>query len=234
MNNVVFAVIIAAILGAAYGLVFTKNRREKIKFEKLHFNKIRFAFNYYIAMPLLLFAILGAVIATKFMDMDEVKYLPVLIFYFILLGILIIGILIATPIIRKHEIKIESEKIDYNLDDIKDKNEFTFLSNKGFNVIFSQAGVKIDEQLYPFSQFNVSLQISNKYMVVNLNLCFDNKDENSDETITSFFIPLTKESLYAMRKYNLPIQYQEDLDYIINNKETAVKQILTYGMLKHK
>ncbi|MEL7570636.1 MAG: hypothetical protein AAGU14_08765, partial [Eubacteriaceae bacterium] len=220
MNNVVYVTILGGIIGVMYALLITKNKREKIKSEKLHLNKIRFTFNYYIAMPVLLVTMLGAVIATKFMDMDEVKYLPVLIVYFIITGIFIIGIFIAAPIIRKHEIKIESEKIDYNFDDVKDKSEFIFLSNKGFNVIFSQAGVKIDEQLYPFSQFNVSLQISNKYMVVNLNLCFDNKDENSDETITSFFIPLTKESLYAMRKYNLPIQYQEDLDYIINNKET--------------
>ncbi|NMC55985.1 MAG: hypothetical protein GYA50_02020 [Eubacteriaceae bacterium] len=232
MNNIVFAVIIAAILGAAYGLILTKNNR--IKIEKLKMNKIRFTINYYVAMPFLAFGIFGALVSCRLMDIDEVKYLPILITYFIIIGVFILGFFIAMPIIRKHEIKIESEKIDYNLDDIKDKSEFIFLSNKGFNVIFSQAGIKIDEQLYSFSQFNVSLQTSNKYMIVNLNLCFDNKDENSNEKINSFFISLTKESLYAIQKYNIPIQYQEDLDYIINNKENAVKQILTYGMLKHK
>lgn len=232
MNNVLYITILGGIIGTVYGLILTKNN--KIKIEKLKMNKIRFTINYYVAMPFLAFGILGALISCRLMDIDEVKYLPILIIYFIIIGVFIFGFFIAMPIIRKHEIKIESEKIDYNLDDIIDKNEFIFLSNKGFNVIFSQAGIKIYEQLYPFSQFDVSLQISNKYMIVNLNLCFANKDKNSDETINSFFIPLTKESLYAMKKYNIPIQYQEDLDYIINNKESAVKQIFTYGMLKHK
>ena len=115
-----------------------------IKREKSKMNSIRFIFNYYVAMPVLAFGILGAAVSAVFMTIDEAKYLPILIAYFGILVLAIIGLLIASPIIRKREIMLEISKLDFEIDCIDDRNEFEFISDENFRITLSSHGIKVD------------------------------------------------------------------------------------------
>lgn len=210
--------------------------KEILKSEKSKMNKIRFIVNHYIALPYAAFAIIGAIISTIFMDIDEVKYLPILITYFIVIGVGGICLLIATPIIRKIEIKLECAKKDFDISSVGDKDEFEFyVLDEELTIKLSSNGIIIDEHLYEFSYFDVSLLFTSNSFLVDLNICFKSKyitEEDCSEMQHMIIIPLTKELIYAIKKYNVIVRNQHELDFIVNNKEIAIKQILTYGKLK--
>ena len=73
-------------------------------------------------------------------------------------------------------------------------------------------------------------------MIVNLALYFNRKEDEQlqytgNEQI-DFTIPLIKELIFAIKKYQIPVENQKELDFIMSNKKTAVTQILKYGKLK--
>lgn len=197
-------------------------------------NKIRFITNRYIAMPFLAFSILGAVVSLVLMSIDEVKYLPVLIVYFVITGVASIGLFITTPIIRKKEIQIELGKYNSSIDDVEDKDEVEFFTNEEFNVTLSRQGIEIAEYFFDYSYFDIYLQTGNRLNLVNLNIMFFSNlkyDRDVDEKI-QFSIPFSKELLYSIKEYHVPIENEDDMRFIINNKEAAFSQIYKYGRIK--
>lgn len=127
-------------------------------------NKIRFITNRYIVMPFLAFSILGAFVSLVLMSIDEVKYLPVLIVYFVITGVASIGLFITTPIIRKKEIQIELGKYNFSIDDVEDKDEVEFFTNEEFNVTLSRQGIEIAEYFFDYSYFDIYLQTGNRLL----------------------------------------------------------------------
>ncbi|MDF2700892.1 MAG: hypothetical protein K0Q49_2455 [Haloplasmataceae bacterium] len=207
--------------------------KEIIKNEKEKMNKIRFIVNYYIALPFALLAILSGIISVILMDLDEEKYLPVFIAWLIMIGVCCVLLLIATPIIRKKEILIECAKKDFDLRSVEDQDEFEFSDSEQVQKIkLSSKGIIIGERLYDVHSFDVTLIIKNYLLLVDLTICFTRKDINEEQSDNKICISLTKELIYALKKFNVNVRNQDELDFIINNKEIAFKQILTYGKLK--
>ncbi|MCD4827013.1 MAG: hypothetical protein K8Q99_04470 [Acholeplasmataceae bacterium] len=208
---------------------------EIIKEEKKQMNPIRAKVNYVI-VPLFLLLGFGTLIAiTILMSIDEVRYLPHFIGGMIFFGVLCVIILISVPFTRKIELRLENSKYDFSytqLDDIESIEVEPFEgADEGTKVIFNNNGLNTYGQQYDYNHFEISFITSNKYNQIFLGVRFLllNTNEEFDPFLTFKF----DGKFYSIIKhFEIPINNRQVMEYLLENKEDAFKQIYNYGYIK--
>jgi hypothetical protein len=200
--------------------------------EKTRMNRIRYIYNYYILIPVILIFIIGLVILTYLTDNDAV-----FIIAFALFGIVLTSLMVAMYFIRKKEIKLECAKYNFDVLKVPNYDEYEFVAHKeNVKIILNENGILIDEQnFFKYDQFDIRLSAISNHFLVFINLEFNSNDITELNGLYfleySFSIPLNKELVYAINKFNINITNKNDLDYIINNKERSFKILMKYGQL---
>lgn len=206
-----------------------------IKMEKEKMNPIRFKINYiyvpiYLLTIILLFGTIGILLSV-----DEEKYTNVSIILFALIFLSLIGLLIATPVIRKKEVKIELTKYDLSIKDekpfykIKSLDYSKFGLSRNLDVTFEKNNIRVLDKDYQYDDFYITLSTGNHLIQVEILISFIL--QNDDENLYLVF-KLNNDLLNAIYNYNLKIHNKDILFYIVNNKQDAFNQILKYGRVK--
>lgn len=207
--------------------------RELLKKEKEEMNKIRAIVNYTI-VPITLVIIFSIfIINLILLTIDEEKYSTLAIILFIVVGIILMSLLISSFFVRKKEVKIELSKYDFTIDNEPEK-EYVIKNTEGTSFIFNKEGIIYNEKLYEYDDISVMLCTNNHLSKVNIFISFHIAKAN--KYIKPYFlIRLDKDLVNVIKKYNIKFSNkdQEKLDYILNNKEEAFKQIITYGYIKN-
>jgi len=118
-----------------------------MKFEKENMNKIRYITNYrivpaYAGLVMVCLAIVGIL-----MEMDETRYTPTAIGIFVFIGVVTIGLLSATPLVRKKEIEAEMNRYDFDIAGVEAKNIYDF-SGDEVSFRFDKNGMYINEDFF--------------------------------------------------------------------------------------
>jgi hypothetical protein len=227
--------------------------KDTIKYEKSQMNRIRYVFNYriiaFMTIPIFGLLILIAILTS----IDEQKYNSVAILLFIIDSFLMLGIGIASPFIIRKENEIEIAKWKNELFGVMPvKNLQSFLLAPPFMssmAEFTSEGIiikpaddsicdepfedvtKENEYFFPYHNVKVSFEMSNPLRLVKMFFSFEAKMDGAEEE-DYFFIPLSQDLIKIVKKHNLTIENSEQLDYVLNNLEEAVTQILKYGKIK--
>jgi len=215
----------------AFVLLSKTNIKDRIRNEKQHMNKIRFIMNHVIVPIYIFITIVSMALGGILMETDEAKYTPVFIGIMIGYGLLSLALLVSVPFMRKKELRIELANVDYDTLSVEDKKEYEFLDSYQMKVMLSAPGVVIDDVLYKYERFNIGVATSNYLLRIAIYLHFSFRDEDEKYGF-EFSIPVTKELLYAVRKFNIDMVNKEDFDFIVYNKEKAFHQIFKYGYVK--
>lgn len=200
--------------------------------EKKNMNSIRWKVNYvlvpiFLGVMVIIFSIVGIT-----MSIDEEKYTPLAILLISIFGLMCVGLLSINPFIRKQEIKIEVSK--YNFDKVVLENnsfyEFT-PCNENTVVIFKEKTLEINGKDYDYSCFDIMIISSNSLNKINLTVLFTLQNSGREHNPYLVF-ELDGRMISVLDKFNIMIKNRDVLDFIINNKEEAFKQIYNYGYVK--
>lgn len=206
--------------------------KELLKKEKEEMNKIRAVVNYTI-VPISLVIIFSILITNLILlTINEERYTTLAIILFIIVGIILISLLISSFFVRKKEIKLELSKYDFTVDK-ESKKEYIIKNTEGTAFVFNELGIIFNEKLYEYDDIAVMLCTNNHLSKVNIFISFHITKVN--KYIKPYFlIRLDKDLVNVIKKFNIKFSNkdQKNLDYILNNKEEAFKQIITYGYIK--
>ena len=202
--------------------------KDIIKNEKQQMNSIRYKINY-IFVPIFLFVAASIIITNSILlSIDEEKYTPLCIVLFSIFGLIILAMIISVPFITKKELKLEMEKYDFTIQ--KDqKEECSVESLEGIKFIFKETELVINNIIYKYDDFNINIYTLNTLRTIRINLEFVFK---KSDNFVYWNIRLNNDLLNAVTKLNINITNKPLLEYIINNKEKAFKQILNYGYVR--
>lgn len=205
------------------------------EYEKKNMNSMRWKINY-ILVPIF-FLIMGIILLVNciMLSMDEKKYTPFAIGLFLIYGLMCMGMLVITPFVRKVELKIEMSKYNFDRITLGSDSFFEFVPISGTEanivVLFQEHCLKLYDKEYNYCDFNVRLCSSNHLNKINLFIVFTL--HNSDTAYNPYLSFILEGRLITvLERFNIVIENQDELEYIIKNKENAFKQIYNYGYVK--
>ena len=103
------------------------------------------------------------------------------------------------------------------------------------NLTFLDGGILIGENEYDYSKFVVSVATTSVDNKVIMLVFFENEEvKDEDEEISVFNLPLDNNMFSIIKKFNIKLDNPEELEFIKNNIELSVKQILKYGKVQIK
>lgn len=205
--------------------------------ERENMNPIRFKINYiftpiYLLTTVILFGIIGILLS-----IDEEKYKDLCLVLFGVFALSIVVLLASTPFILKKEIKIELSRHDFAIREellqynIRCLDYSKFGLSKDLDVVFDKAGLRVNNKDYLYEDFAIYVSTGNHNMRVEIVVDFILQSE--DEKLFMIF-NMDNDLLNVIVNYNLQIKNKKVLDYIINDKEKAFKEILSHGRIRDK
>ena len=206
-------------------------------------NKIHFLINY-ILTPIwffIFFVCLTIVLIFMTSESKDDFILPSAILAGVI-ALLILAALIGMPLLKKKEIQAEIARYDFDaFDSVNDTGAFYFnynlidLSNNtqtnalliddGSKIEFNRSGVCFEDRKIPYDDLVFFITTSNKIGVVRIAVEFNVDGKQNVE------IELNKELAYILLNYNVQLDSKPDLEYLINNKADAIKQIYNTGII---
>jgi hypothetical protein len=195
-----------------------------IKREKEQMNRIRYVMNYIVVPVFLAVTAICIVIIGVTMSTDEEKYTPLAIALFAFEGVVIVLLMISVPFVRRREIQLELSKYSFD-DEAEPKDEYLFGSEYG-DVVFDRNGITCGDNYYDYADVSASIFTGNYLLLVNISIEFYLDEEQS------IMIPLSSETIHMLKQFGIELENPEVLEYILNNKEDAFKQIYSYGWIR--
>ena len=196
--------------------------REIIRQEKEIMLPLNF-FVSYILTPI--YAIISLVLITVFgvlMSVHEDKYLISGILCLCAFVVVSIIFLSTVPFVRKKAIQTEIQRYDFDFSDEPDLEIWDF-STEEIALRFKSYGMYVDDDFYNFDELMITIETSNYCKRVHIVLRFM---INPDTYIT---LPIDKRVLKMIDSFRIKIYNRSQLDYILENKKTAFKEIYNKG-----
>lgn len=197
---------------------------QAIEVEKREMLPLNFTMSYWVAplyvlVSFLLIAGFGILLA-----MDEAKYfLPAMV----LMGIFIvmsIALLASVPFVRKRAIEAEMQRYCFDTTNVVVERK---LNVDGKHLCFNKDGVKIDDNVFDYSDLCCRIVTDNycKRINVSLSICPPADEEG-------VLLPLTCYTLKLLECLPIPLENPELLEYILQHKAEAFRQIYDRGWVK--
>ena len=193
-----------------------------IRYEKERMLPLNFATSYiitplYVVCSIALLAAFGTLMA-KGSD----RYLTPAMLCLAGMVLLSVALLMLVPYVRKKAIVHETERYDFDVDQIEDRNEWDF-SDGEHRTVFNRYGLDLDGTLHYYNHIRKAVVTDNRCQRVNIALLFVIDED------TCGSVPLTAATLKVLRQFDIRLINQDTLDYIINHKEEAFRQIYMKG-----
>ena len=221
------------------------NFKDLVKSDK--HNKTRFIINY-ILTPIwfFIFFVCLTMILIFMTSADKDDYLIVSIILAAVIVVLIVGAMIGMPLLKKKELNEEIQRYDFDeYDKVVDCGSYNFFYNmvnlstneesnthlldNGEIIEFNRSGVVLQDKLVPYDDLVFFISTSNKLGRVKVTVQFSIDGKNMIEIL------LNKEMAFVLKNYNVQLEDDGDLDYLLNNKAEAIKEIYNTGFLyNHK
>ena len=182
----------------------------------------------YVITPIYLGVALLLIIAfAVLMEIDDEKYLVVSLCFLALLAIFTVVFLSAVPFIRKKVLRDELDSYSFDFSDLEHKTEYEYSFDDSI-IKFDKYGMYVEGHLFYYNHLYISVVTNNYCHRILIDLRFALDDENFIQ------IRLDEKMLKMISDLHIPIQNEDILNYILNNKEDAFKQIYNKGYLSIK
>ena len=198
--------------------------RDMISRDKEQMLPLNFAMSY-IIIPL--YVVIAFLIVVLFSGMLNTGRVPG---GFICLGIaalLTAGVLIGMVLVRRKAIKTELARYDLDTSKLDSKAEWDFSVNE-LSVKFNRYGMNVDGKLFYYNHLRKVVITDNSYKRVSIYLVFAANEKDA------ILLPLSAETLKMMEDFGIEPDNKEELDYILEHKEEAFRQIYKKGKLTIK
>lgn len=192
------------------------------KLERNYMNPVRFLINYRIVPGF--GNLCGLLLATIviLMSIDDAKYGSVAIVLFGLIALLCVAVGLTVPKTRAWEIAAELKRYDFSPSTIPLGDTWT-LEDEGTLLQFSKNGLTIDGKFYWYNHLQPCLVTTNRFNRVWIALQF------GSAPMHAVYVPLTSEAIAAVGHFEIPLKYPEALDFLLENKEQAFREIYSTG-----
>jgi len=208
---------------------------KQIRYEKARMNRIRYIVNYVVVPIYFLIVLISLFVAGSLMSIDEHRYLPVFVSVMAGFVVLTTGLLASVPYVRKMEIATEIKK--HSLDTVGvmlDEGKYIVDIDEELHLEFAVYGIQINADDFAYYDFVIQIETSNYFNQIQVMVNFALKPDrllelNEQEFLSSFRIELTRELLFAIKTFDIPIKNQDELDFILDNREEAFTRIYKTG-----
>ncbi len=158
------------------------------------------------------------------MEIDDEKYLVAGVLCLGFIGVLSVAVVCMGVFIKKEALRTELMLNDFNTENIED-NEWYDFSADNLILIFDKNGIRLNDEFYYYNHFSKTLITDNEFLRINIYVVFYLDEENA------LSMRLDSRILKVLERFNVELNNQKVLEYIINNKEEAFKQIYTRGYI---
>ena len=201
-----------------------KNLKQIIAYEK----SLMLPWNYklsYILTPIYVGISCLLILAfVVFMAIDEDKYLIHGLSCMGVLVVITIAFLSCVPIVRRIAIRTEIDRYNFDTSDQEALEVYDFSDDEfSFSLQFDQNGMILNDILYYYNHLDKVVMTSNYCNRVEIFLRFT----FSEDTYAS--VPLNPTSLKMLECFDIELENEEVLNYILENKEAAFEQIYKLG-----
>ena len=198
--------------------------RDMIALEKSRMLPLNFAFSYiiiplYVTFAIVMFLVIGALTGAK----ETTAFLVCLV----ILAIATAAFIAMFPLVRKKAIQSELKR--YNIkrllrkrDNMESRIEWDF-SEKELSLQFNHHGMVLDGDLHYYNHLAKLVYTGNDYHRVGIFICFSVSEDNN------ILLPLSAEALKMLQDFEVKLDNQPVLDYILEHPEQAFADIYDKG-----
>lgn len=177
----------------------------------------------YIATPVYVMLSLGLIAAAVILlEMDEQKNMIPAICCFGVWLLLSVVLLAAVPVLRKKS--MEKELAWYDFECCGKQEQWIFLMGQ-YQVEFDEYGMYIDGQLHYYNHISKRVCTDNAFRQIRIWLSF----ATDTQEIT---MPLQGIWIQMIRQLEIRLDNMEELEYLLEHKEAAFRQIYNTGKIK--
>ncbi len=198
--------------------------REMIALDKARMLPLNFRMNYLFKPMYVFLALVLLVVTGNLLNQDQIAAGAVCL---ALLALLTVLLLLMIPFVRKKAVQAEMKRYqikrirkDSSLPDTADEWDF---SDKELSVKFNRYGMVAGGRLYYYNHLKKAVLTDNSYRRVNIMLVFVDGEEQCT------VLPLSAKALRMLEDYQVKLDNQETLDYILDHPEEAFTRIYRTG-----
>ncbi len=208
---------------------------ERAQKNKKKMNRCRWNFDYIILpISMLLMSFFVAIYFLLIFKYNADKLIFGII-YIISLMSLIIYLVYSNSIIFKKELLLELDKHDLNYQMIETKKYYQLdlvdVNGTQEYITFMEKQLHMFGQTYNYEDLYFYVETNNDLKLVNLDLKVYFSDPNNPNS-SFMLLVLNAELVKVLKQFSIKLENEEVLNYILENKEEAFKQILRYSKIK--
>ena len=195
-----------------------------IAIEKMQMLPWDFAVSY-VVTPVYLAACIALTIAFGIlMELDSQTYLTHGLVCLGTFAFITAAMLISVPILRRKTLNFELNRYDFDYS-AEEAQELYDFSNGELSLKFDKTGMYVDGERYEYNRLTRRLMTSNQGRRVWLGLEFSPPEE------WSIALPVNPKTLKMLEHFEINLENEEVLRYMIENKEKAFRQIYGIGCI---
>ncbi len=195
--------------------------KDLIKNDKIWMLPWDFAASYivtpiYLAVFLALTAAFGV-----FMELDSQRYLTHGLICLGVIAVLTAAMLVSVPVLRRKTLNYELNRYDFDFSSEETLEIYDF-SGEDHLWKFDKTGMYLDGELYEYSRLQMRLETFNRGRRVHLWLMFSQGEDG-------LALPVNPKTLKMLEHFEIKLENEEELRYILANKRKAFRQIYSTG-----
>lgn len=195
-----------------------------IAIEKMRMLPWDFAVSYVVTPVYLAVCIALTVAFGVFMEVDDQKYLVHGLVCLGTFAFITAAMLVSVPILRRKTLNFELSRYDFDYS-AEEAQELYDFSNEERSLKFDQTGMYVDGERYEYNRLTRRLMTTNLGRRVWLGLEFSPPEE------WSIALPVNPKTLKMLEHFEINLENEEVLRYMIENKEKAFRQIFSIGSI---
>lgn len=197
--------------------------RDMIRYEKSQMLPLNFAMSYIITPIYVILAVLLLANFGQLMEAGGENALPMGLTCLGVLAVLTAALLCLVPFVRKRAIRTELRRYRLDRKRLPASQEEWDFSNKEISLAFNRYGMKVDGELYYYNHLRKLVITGNECQRVVIQFVFIVSEEQC------ILLPLNPQTLKMLEDFQVTLDNQETLDYILAEPEKAFAQIYAKG-----
>ncbi len=202
--------------------------KEIIAYEKSQMLPHQFFVSYVLAPAYLIFTAGLLAAFAIFMGVDASRFLPEGLLCLGIWALLSAALLLTIPFTRREAIRAALFQYDWEAGETAPREEYLWVSAEGTAAVFDKTGMTLDGRFYPYGGLSKRLVTDNLYKRIHILVEFKASEE---ETVS---LPLKAVLLKMLETFEISLDNQRQLEYLLRQREDALRQIYDRGHIKER
>ena len=165
------------------------------------------------------------IIISMLLDANATEYQQIIIVLLVFFGFVTVAYFLAGPLLRLKQLPVELEKLRLDIKPEHRRKKYEFIVNQD-HIIVNRQEISIGNAFNRLEHVKAKFDSNGKAYPVELKIVFQTKFNRSIE------IPLCSESLAMLQEFQIHLENEAELDYLLKNTRQAMKDILKYSIVR--